>query len=74
VIGCLLPLVPLALLEGIGVFIPLAALVVWAVGRSSPAIVVAWNSTVTTWVGRLALFAVTARAVVDVVRDTVEIL
>lgn len=74
VIVGLLPLLPLALLGGTGVFIALGALAVWAIGRASPRIVAAWNSPPIAWLGRVVLIAVAARALVEVVRDTAEVL
>lgn len=70
----LLPLLPLALLRGAGVFIALGALAVWAIGRSRPRIVAAWNSPPVAWLGRVVLIAVAARALAEVVRDTADIL
>lgn len=74
VIVGLLPLLPFALLGGTGVFIALGALAVWAIGRASPRIVAAWNSPPIAWLGRVVLIAVAARALVEVVRDTAEVL
>ncbi len=74
VIVGLLPLLPLALLGGTGVFIALGGLAVWAVGRTAPRIVAAWNSPPIAWLGRVVLIVVAARALAEVVRDTAEIL
>lgn len=70
----LLPLLPLALIGGAGVFVALGALAVWAIGRSWPRIAAAWNSPRVAWLGRVVLIAVAARALAEVVRDTADIL
>jgi hypothetical protein len=74
VLAGLVPLLPLALFGGIGVFIALGALALWAIGHTSPRIMAAWNSAPVVWLGRGVLVVVAVRALAEVVRDTAEIL
>jgi hypothetical protein len=73
-IAGLLPLLPLALLGGIGIGVALLALAAWAIGRTYPSLLDAWHSAVVTWIGRAVLVVVGVLGFVELAQDTVEIL
>jgi hypothetical protein len=70
----LIPLIGLALLGpiGLGVLVLIAA--TWAVNRTAPGFASWWRSAVTMWIGRAVLLAVTAFALVALIRDVARIL
>jgi hypothetical protein len=67
-------LVPLVFANIVGALILLAALGVWALGRSSPGVVEAWRSKVATWIGRAALVVIAVASGAGLLRDGIEIL
>jgi hypothetical protein len=73
-VAALVPLLLISPALGIGAILVIVALAAWAIGRSSPGLVALWTSASTAWIGRAVLFAVTARFLVEAVRDTVEVL
>ncbi len=72
-----LGLIPLLLVSLVG---PLGALIVpvilgaWMLARAYPSSIAAWRSRPATWVGRAALAGLTGFALIDLIRDAVEIL
>lgn len=70
----LLPLIPVSLFGGIGLLVAFVALAAWAIGRASPSVVAAWRSAPVTWIGRTLLVVACSGALVEVVRDSGEIL
>jgi hypothetical protein len=67
-------LVPLIAANIVGVIVLLVALVVLLVRRSTPGVIVAWHSTVATWIGRTLLLLTAAASGLKLVRDSIEIL
>ena len=70
----LLPLIPVSLFGGVGLLVAFVALAAWAIGRASPPVVAAWRSAPVTWIGRALLVVACSGALVEVVRDSGEIL
>jgi hypothetical protein len=70
----LIPLIGLALLgpSGLGVLVAIAA--AWVVHRRAPELASLWRSSTVAWIGRASLLAVTAIALVALVRDLTRIL
>src|SRR5438552_7155708 len=55
--GWIVGLLPLVFANVVGALILLIALGVWAIRRAAPNLLAAWQSKVTTWIGRAALVA-----------------
>lgn len=70
----LFPLIGFALLgpSGLGVLVVIAA--AWVVHRTAPGLASLWRSATVVWIGQAALLAVTATALVVLVRDVTRIL
>ena len=58
----------------VGALILLIALGVWAIRRAAPNLLAAWQSKVTTWIGRAALVAMAGAADAGLLRDGIDIL
>jgi hypothetical protein len=72
--GWVVALLPLALGNVFGIAVLAVAAGIRAAVRGAPALVDLWRSPVISWIGRLAMLAVTAVSGVNLVSDTIDIL
>lgn len=70
----LVPLILLAILGPVGIGLTVLAAALWIVCRTAPRIASLWGSPAVMWIGRSALIAATAVALVSLVRDITQIL
>jgi len=72
--GAIVGLLPLVLMNIVGIVILAVAYGVWWAGRNGGSLVDAWRSRATMWIGRAALVAIAVLSGVGLVRDGVDIL
>jgi hypothetical protein len=72
--GWIVALLPLALGNVVGIAVLAIATGIRAAVRGAPALVDLWRSPLISWIGRLAMLAVTAVSGVNLVSDTLDIL
>lgn len=70
----LIPLIAIGLLGPTGLAVLLLIAATWVVHRKAPELASLWRSPIVVWIGRAALLAVTAVALVALVRDITKIL